>query len=416
MSDEKNKYITAYGSSNADSYGRGDVTDVSTKYNMLTTNPLSDENAPEMSSYSSDGSYNQDIFGCKCFNSPVSFRNGIYGECGAIVTSDEFYIYAGDGSEAPHIDTGADADTSTKSGINVFNYGNAKVLCGNASSSKYVVDEDRTYTFKSDSVCLMSFNDNCEASIHVTSTEIFDGESTGYSNEIIIKSDAIYLQTNDEECLSVCKSTVSTEQVNKINFIGNKRWVVGSSDKRLDKIYISDADITNISCDSYVAKGSKELYYSDTQLTQNSKDYFNYYYIKPCVSNVSLGDENNKFKYIYADELRDCVIPHISSLSPNTIPKGALCVFTYAISGDIAVERGRSIQYDSNTGQLKYHTSISDTQGTVITLYFCDLKGNIELNGGQPVVYPGATGVKLMVLTHGEPYSSGGLFLAIRIE
>jgi hypothetical protein len=92
MSDEKNKYITAYGSSNADSYGRGDVTDVSTKYNMLPTNPLSDENAPEMNSYSSDGSYNQDIFGWKCFNSPVSFRNGIYGECGCVTTfSDSSY-------------------------------------------------------------------------------------------------------------------------------------------------------------------------------------------------------------------------------------------------------------------------------------------------------------------------------------
>lgn len=92
MSDEKNKYITAYGSSNADSYGRGDVTDVSTKYDMLITNPLSDENAPEMNSYSSDGSYNQDIFGWKCFNSPVSFRNGIYGECGYVTTfSDSTY-------------------------------------------------------------------------------------------------------------------------------------------------------------------------------------------------------------------------------------------------------------------------------------------------------------------------------------
>ena len=86
MSDEKNKYITAYGSSNEDSYGRGDVTDISTKYNMLTTNPLSDGNAPEMNSYSSDGSYNQDIFGWKCFNSPVSFRNGIYGECSYVTT------------------------------------------------------------------------------------------------------------------------------------------------------------------------------------------------------------------------------------------------------------------------------------------------------------------------------------------
>ena len=92
MSDEKSKYIIAYGSSNADSYGRGDVTDVSTKYNMLTTNPLLDKSAPEMNSYSPDGSYNQDIFGWKCFNGPVSFRNGIYGEGGFLsyITSEDF--------------------------------------------------------------------------------------------------------------------------------------------------------------------------------------------------------------------------------------------------------------------------------------------------------------------------------------
>lgn len=415
MSDEKNKYITAYGSSNADSYGRGDVTDVSTKYNMLITNPLSDENAPEMNSYSSDGSYNQDIFGWKCFNSPVSFRNGIYGECGAIINSDDFYIYAGDGSAAPSIDSGADADTSIKSGINIFNYSGAKILCGSASSSKYVAEESRTYTLNSDSVCLKSFIGS-GASIHVTSTEIFDGESSGYSNEIIIKSDAIYLQMNDGECFSVCKGTVSTEHVNKINFIGNSRWIVGNDAKRLNLIYADEVIANTITCDSYIAAGSKTLYYNNEQVAQTSKGYFGDYYVKPSVNNVSLGDSNNKFKYVYADELRDCVIPHISSLSPNMIPKGALCVFTYAISGDIAVDRGRLIKYDSNAGQLKYYTSTSDTQGTVITLYFCDLKGNIELNGNQPVVYPGDTGVELMVLTHGTPNSSGGLFLAIRIN
>ena len=110
MSDEKNKYITAYGSSNEDSYGRGDVTDISTKYNMLTTNPLSDGNAPDMNSYSSDGSYNQDIFGWKCFNSPVSFRNGIYGECGCVTTFNDSSYH---GIEIKTYDIG-DTDNQSK--------------------------------------------------------------------------------------------------------------------------------------------------------------------------------------------------------------------------------------------------------------------------------------------------------------
>ena len=36
-----------------------------------------------------DGSVNQDIWGYKCFNSPVSFRNGIYGECGKLIVNKE---------------------------------------------------------------------------------------------------------------------------------------------------------------------------------------------------------------------------------------------------------------------------------------------------------------------------------------
>lgn len=36
-----------------------------------------------------DGSVNQDIWGFKCFNSPVSFRNGVYGEHGKLVVNKE---------------------------------------------------------------------------------------------------------------------------------------------------------------------------------------------------------------------------------------------------------------------------------------------------------------------------------------
>ena len=36
-----------------------------------------------------DGSVNQDIWGYKCFNSPVSFRNGVFGECGKLIVNKE---------------------------------------------------------------------------------------------------------------------------------------------------------------------------------------------------------------------------------------------------------------------------------------------------------------------------------------
>ena len=86
------------GSASNTSYGRGDVTDKSTVFNMKAVNPIKDPDAPEMDTYCSDGSYNQDVWGYKCFNGPVSFRNGIYGEFGSLTTLSEL---SSDDYEAP---------------------------------------------------------------------------------------------------------------------------------------------------------------------------------------------------------------------------------------------------------------------------------------------------------------------------
>ena len=67
--------------SNSDDNGRGDITSKSTIYNMLNKAP----DVP-FDDYNKDGSFNQEIWGYKCFNSPVSFRNGIYGECASFTT------------------------------------------------------------------------------------------------------------------------------------------------------------------------------------------------------------------------------------------------------------------------------------------------------------------------------------------
>ena len=73
--------------SNSDSNGRGSVTDKSTAFSMLKSNPFLDGSV-QPNTYNEDGSYNQDIWGYKCFNSPVSFRNGIYGEFGSLTSFD----------------------------------------------------------------------------------------------------------------------------------------------------------------------------------------------------------------------------------------------------------------------------------------------------------------------------------------
>lgn len=64
--------------------GRGYISDESTIYSMESS--FDENGAHTMGTFNDDGSYNQDIWGYKSFNSPVQFRNGIYGECTSLTT------------------------------------------------------------------------------------------------------------------------------------------------------------------------------------------------------------------------------------------------------------------------------------------------------------------------------------------
>lgn len=89
-SEEPNKYFYV-ATSGADSVnnGRGKLND-RTVLNMLSTNPIFSEAVYDTCDLNT-GNANQEIWGYKCFNSPVSFRNGIYGECASITTiKDDF--------------------------------------------------------------------------------------------------------------------------------------------------------------------------------------------------------------------------------------------------------------------------------------------------------------------------------------
>ena len=66
----------------------GDSNDLDlSKINPLFDKELYERYRPGVNT--NDGSVNQDIWGYKCFNSPVSFRNGIYGECGKLIVNKE---------------------------------------------------------------------------------------------------------------------------------------------------------------------------------------------------------------------------------------------------------------------------------------------------------------------------------------
>ena len=302
MSDEKNKYITAYGSSNEDSYGRGDVTDISTKYNMLTTNPLSDGNAPDMNSYSSDGSYNQDIFGWKCFNSPVSFRNGIYGECGAIVASDEFYIYQADSI----IDNN---DIDGKSGFVIFNYGDARISCGSAHL------EDSGSNLDSEAVHIKSNKGGHEAAIHVASTKTGDLPEAVYYSTIVLKSDFTSFQLDSDNYCTITR----VSNTNNIQFTGTRDWVIGQTGRPLKSVYVGTVNVagdiipkTNNGCslgslsnhfnNLYVKVVNADEVYTNTLNSDNTFISVAVDLIPKDGGNVySLGSENNYFNNIYCN-------------------------------------------------------------------------------------------------------------------
>lgn len=80
-----NKVLLTSGVDSSDN-GRG-ILNTSTVYNMSTL--FDEDNKHQINTCSnSSGSYNQDVWGYKTFNSPVKFRNGIYGEtCSLVATT-----------------------------------------------------------------------------------------------------------------------------------------------------------------------------------------------------------------------------------------------------------------------------------------------------------------------------------------
>ena len=83
----KNDYLVTSGtdsSTNGRGYIANTVSNESTIGKMERS--FDENNTHPMNTYNADGSFNQEIWGYKSFNSPVKFRNGVYGECSSLTT------------------------------------------------------------------------------------------------------------------------------------------------------------------------------------------------------------------------------------------------------------------------------------------------------------------------------------------
>lgn len=121
-SEEPDKYYSVITSgSDSDNNGRGKLT-YETSFNMAYTNPIF------LPGYECDkcdtlnGNSNQEIWGYKCFNSPVSFRNGIYNENAAFtsVTNPPSTIDGTDYQELYGFEITSSSDVNNKKLINII--------------------------------------------------------------------------------------------------------------------------------------------------------------------------------------------------------------------------------------------------------------------------------------------------------
>ena len=85
----KNDYLVTSGTDSSTN-GRGYIANTVSKESTIgkMERSFDENNTHPMNTYNSDGSFNQEIWGYKSFNSPVKFRNGVYGECSSLTTLD----------------------------------------------------------------------------------------------------------------------------------------------------------------------------------------------------------------------------------------------------------------------------------------------------------------------------------------
>ena len=156
--DKKLTDVLITSGSNSAENGRGSVISNSTLYNM--ENSFDESGTHQMNTYNVDGSFNQEIWGYKCFNSPVQFKNGIYGEKLHIVadkdniTSDYEYNLGG-------LITMSGNRTDSSSGASVIN----NECKSKVSSFEINNTSTSTISYNGNSVITSNLSNGCGSSI-----------------------------------------------------------------------------------------------------------------------------------------------------------------------------------------------------------------------------------------------------------
>lgn len=188
-----------------------------------------DENGNHpMGSYNTDGSYNQEIWGYKSFNSPVQFRNGIY--CGNIydynfsVSSYSFDLAGTAEFKGVSISTNgvSAAETGTKSSIALGYTG----LMGANSESEIYITADTIYIGRTPTeyyVTISNSDITVFSSVYPSNTNEYDLGSTIY------RWNTAYINSVDITGNILPYYNSNTNQLSEVN--------IGSDDKKIKNIY-----------------------------------------------------------------------------------------------------------------------------------------------------------------------------------
>ena len=228
----KNDYLVTSGTDSSTN-GRGYIANTYSNESTIgkMERSFDENNTHPMNTYNDDGSFNQEIWGYKSFNSPVKFRNGLYGE--------DWSIYTCCYEEAPYV--------SEKSTVISRYPAEGDARYSSASIQLYSVYSDRQDV--TNSVILSSSQPNIiHNSDEIVSTIEIKGTVDHYGNKngssIILKSHSIAIDGNVP--VNDSSGSDSNSKTAIVAPYGNTILSIGHPNKHVNYIYTDYLYANNI--------------------------------------------------------------------------------------------------------------------------------------------------------------------------
>ena len=222
----KNDYLVTSGTDSSTN-GRGYIANNYIKESTIgkMERSFDENNTHPMNTYNADGSFNQEIWGYKSFNSPVKFRNGLYGE--------DWSIYTFDYSFDPRISeksTVISRDAPESASIQIYN------------SSSYMSGVSNSVILSSSQPSLTHSSDEIVSTIEIKTGSDYYGNVN--DSRITFKSRSIYIDgTPSVDGSSGSGSNIKTATVVPY---GNTILSIGHSNKPINYIYTDYLYANNI--------------------------------------------------------------------------------------------------------------------------------------------------------------------------